>query len=134
MELEHREREVAKLKPSSVYSTVSSKSKKSKKPKKSKVTRANTGDVDYTNRNLEDADWGSSGYYGIEDSKNPNLFVGDNFGTRPGTSANSSRGGGTNHGTRPNTEGLSGLEGPNSGSIVEEVGDNSTDDIAEEVN
>ena len=129
VELEHREREVAKLKANSIYSTISSKSKKSKKKKK----KAPVDSVDYGERNLEEADWGGSGYYDMEDSKSPNMFMGDNFGTRPGTSANSSRGGGTGQGTRPNTVGLTGLEGPNSSSIVEEVGDHSTEDVAEEI-
>ena len=86
--------------------------------------------VDYSDSNLEDATWG--GNYYMEDSKGPNMFAGDDFGTRPGTSANSSRGGASRGGerTRPNTEGLTGLD---SNSIVEEVGEHSTEDVADEV-
>ena len=126
VELERREREVAKLKPNSIYSTIGSKSKKGKKKKKQNTANS----VDYSDGNLEDATWG--GNYYMEDSKGPNMFAGDDFGTRPGTSANSSRGGASRGGerTRPNTEGLTGLD---SNSIVEEVGEHSTEDVADEV-
>ena len=79
--------------------------------------------------NLLSSHWGSG-----EVSKNDaNFFTGgDDFGTRPGTSANSSRGGESRGGkSRPNT-GLTGLEGPGGGASASIVED-STEDVVEEV-
>jgi hypothetical protein len=125
MELEHQEREVRKLRPSTVYANVGKPKKGKKSKKKQQKDFTPTG-------NLEDADWGASGYYDDNNSSNPNMLAGDNdFGTRPGTSANSNRN--ESRGTRPNT-GLTGFDGPaSSTSIVEEVGDVSTEDVTEEV-
>jgi hypothetical protein len=128
--LEEKERSIRKMKSTSVFVTSKKSSKRKKKSGLKKSLNQDQepyGDDFDQDTNLLDSHWGNGGMARDKD----NFFVGDDFGTRPGTSANSSRGGESRGGkSRPNT-GLTGLEGPGGGSasIVED----STEDVVEEV-
>ena len=130
--LEEKERATIEMKSDSVFAT-NKRMKRVKKKKNGKDRRSlNQGQEVYgddfdQDSNLLDSNWG-----GGEVAKDrDNFFVSDDFGTRPGTSASSSRGGESRgRKSRPNT-GLDGFEGQigGSASIVED----STEDVAEEV-